>query len=498
MAAHGFMFANKIPNHDDLIHYASIQGAGAESGRFVLAFFWKLFSTLSTPWFNGILGLCFLGAACYFLCDAFDLRTLWQPLALGSLLVTHPAITSMYCYMYQAHLFMLGIWFATLAVWCAAKGNRWWLGVPVCCFLATGVYQANLLLTIALLIALVMQRTLCASDGTQTARQSWGFAVGCAAGAIIGLVLYFAATWAMTHMRGLVLNEYQGINSMGRLEISNIPQKIVTAYRSAWEELIARPPAYSTKIMRLLELGLLACGALAVGLGAVRLSRRRRFAQGVLLLVCAVLLPLVGEGIYLMGEGIADHQLTRYPLMILLLVAILLLPTAVHGLTLPRVPLRRVCAAVLTALYLLYGFVFCMFSNQAYYRLHLGFTRAEHMAGRIAAHIEELDGYHPGIRAVGVGSMGEGEHLIYYEPEITERFIPMVGVRNETDYFWPHLYLRLIRQVVGLPITPVYDGELEWTPQLQAFVDAMPCYPAKGSIAIYEDEDGDMVVIKLA
>ena len=37
--AHGFMFANKIPNHDDMRFGMDLTGAGLESGRFVLYFF---------------------------------------------------------------------------------------------------------------------------------------------------------------------------------------------------------------------------------------------------------------------------------------------------------------------------------------------------------------------------------------------------------------------------------------------------------------------------
>ena len=78
MLAHGFMFANKIPNHDDLAQYADLTGTGVENGRYVLQFFWKFFSNLSTPWLNGILGLVFLCGAAFLLCDAFDCRRAWR------------------------------------------------------------------------------------------------------------------------------------------------------------------------------------------------------------------------------------------------------------------------------------------------------------------------------------------------------------------------------------------------------------------------------------
>ena len=91
--AHGFMFANKIPNHDDLYYDVDISGAGVESGRFALFFFWKLFSNLSAPWLNGILGVGFLSCAAALLSDAFGLRRRWQALSLTLIVVVFRKIS---------------------------------------------------------------------------------------------------------------------------------------------------------------------------------------------------------------------------------------------------------------------------------------------------------------------------------------------------------------------------------------------------------------------
>ena len=104
--AHGFMFANKIPNHDDLYYDVDISGAGVESGRFALFFFWKLFSNLSAPWLNGILGVGFLSCAAALLSDAFGLRRRWQALSLTLIVVVFPENISLFCFMYEAHVFL--------------------------------------------------------------------------------------------------------------------------------------------------------------------------------------------------------------------------------------------------------------------------------------------------------------------------------------------------------------------------------------------------------
>ena len=121
--AHGFMFANKIPNHDDLYYDVDISGAGVESGRFALFFFWKLFSNLSAPWLNGILGVGFLSCAAALLSDAFGLRRRWQALSLTLIVVVFPENISLFCFMYEAHVFALGVMFAALAAWLVPRGR---------------------------------------------------------------------------------------------------------------------------------------------------------------------------------------------------------------------------------------------------------------------------------------------------------------------------------------------------------------------------------------
>ena len=134
--AHGFMFANKIPNHDDLYYDVDISGAGVESGRFALFFFWKLFSNLSAPWLNGILGVGFLSCAAALLSDAFGLRRRWQALSLTLIVVVFPENISLFCFMYEAHVFALGVMFAALAAWLVPRGRFGWLWAVVVVVLA--------------------------------------------------------------------------------------------------------------------------------------------------------------------------------------------------------------------------------------------------------------------------------------------------------------------------------------------------------------------------
>lgn len=483
MLAHGFMFANKIPNHDDLVQYADIKGVGIENGRYVLYFFWKVFSPLSTPWLNGILGLLFLGGAAFFLCDAFDCRQVWQAAAVATVMTVFPVNVSVYSYMYQAHVFMLGVMFASAAPWLIRYGGR--LGTVwamLCVLMATGIYQAYLMLAAGFLIIFVI-RCAARTDIT-TARAAWGMAIRCAIAVLGGAALYLVGMRVILATGKVALRSYQGIDSMGQMNWSELPAKIESAYQTVCEWYFTDVPSYATRLMKLSQGGIVLIGAGWLAYVVIRSLVEKRWQHGMLLLICGLLLPVAAAGIYLMGDEIGVHLITLHSIMVVLLLPVLCFSCERSGEKRGHM-VKRFGALVLAAAYLCYGFSLVLVDNQAYLRMHMSFTRAQHFMNRLAARIEAHPDYAPGKRLVTTGYLNEKESLIFFEYDIADRFLPFVGVLNEVDYAWPQVAVRMLTQVVGLAMDPVDDWQP--TPEQQAVVEAMPCYPAEGSIVFVDD-----------
>ena len=484
MLAHGFMFVNKIPNHDDLYYDVDITGVGVESGRFALYFFWKLFSNLSVPWLNGILGVGFLSCAAAVLADAFDLCRRWQALSLTLVMLVFPENISIFCFMYEAHVFALGVFFAALAPWFALRVRHGWLWAVVPVVLATGIYQVFLMLAAGLMVIAVLRKV--AAGG-----RAWGLAMRCVAAVLAGLALYLLAARLALRLTGTVLNDYQGMDKMGSLDLSAIPDKLIQAYRTVWEYFLADRPIYFTKLMSLAQ-GLLALAGTAAALAAaVRAFVCKRPADGLLALCCLAVLPLLAAGIYFMGDEIVIHSLVLYPLVLVLLAPALLIPSMLE--ILPRPALRRTLAIALAAACAVYGFWGCVLSNQAYYKLYLAYTRGEHFANRLAARIERTEGYRPGVTVALYGYVNGHvpQQLIFYEPDDTYRFTPMSGMNTELDYINFMSMPKLLPRMIGLPVEAVTD----WQPQTDeeaAALAAMPSYPREGSVGMV----GDVCVVK--
>ena len=386
--------------------------------------------------------------------------------------------------MYEAHVFALGVMLAALAAWLAPRGRFGWLWAVVAVVLATGIYQVYLLLAAGLMVIAILREV-------SVGGHAWKLTVRCAAAALAGLLLYLLAARLALRLTGSALNQYQGIDKMGSLDVSAIPRSWRRRTGRYGTILSADPPIYFTKLMRLAQGALALGGAAAAVWIAARRFARRKALDGLLALGCLAVLPVLMAGIYFMGDDIIIHSLVLYPLVLLLLAPALLLPGLLEDL--PHPAPRRALAVALAAACAVYGLWGAVLSNQAYYKLYLAYTRGEHFANRLAARIEQTEGYVPGMTVALCGYVYGyiPEELIYFEPEDTYRFTPMSGMNTELDYINFLSMPKLLTRMIGLPV----EATTTWQPRTEeeaAALAAMPSYPREGSVGLV----GDVCVVK--
>lgn len=186
-----------------------------------------------------------------------------------------------------------------------------------------------------------------------------------------------------------------------------------------------------------------------------------------------------------MGEGINVHQLALYSLIVLLLLPVIICvpKEAAAG---KRHCFRQMGVLALSALFLCCGWSFTVVDNQAYLQAYTSFTRTTNAMNRLAAKIEERPEYRVGMRIATIGYMATDNPIVTFDYELASRFRPFVGVRNEVDYLAPNTAVYLLVKVIGLPMEPTPHWEPS-TPEEQAIVESMPCYPAEDSIVFIDD-----------
>lgn len=480
---HGYAFLNKFTNHDDLnqMFYA---GYGAASGRWLLPSVLRLDGNLSMPWLIGVLSILFLALTA---CLTVSLLRIRSPLGCGltaALLVSFPAVTATFGYMFTASGYFFSLFLAVLAAWAACR--RGWRGSLLGVILLTlsmGVYQAYLPAAAALMVGSLLLETL---DGERTFRQLLGkgarlvLTLGAATAAYL-LTAHFAAPSGG-------LTDYEGIADMGKVSLSQLPRLVYYAFRKY--RLFFWVNDWNCHIP-FLRWGFLLTALGSLSLGAALLRRRRLGpARTPLALLLAVLFPLAGTFIYVMVPEGYVHIHMLYPMVCILLLPLALLEYTAPGEDRPwNGLLPRIMSWILVVTLGFAAYSYWLTDNNAYLRADYAMRQCSAWSNRLIARIEDCPGYEPGMKVVLLGS-NEREEALSPTPELD--LARLVGIYDLGDLRTYFTYQHFLRYFLAFT-DPVYTGDSEMAALYAAKpeVQAMPLYPRQGSVMTV---DGAVVV----
>ena len=480
---HSYAFLNKFTNHDDLnqMFYA---GYGAASGRWLLPPILRLDGNLSMPWLIGVLSLLFLALTA---CLTVSLLRIRSPLGCGltaALLVSFPAVTATFGYMFTASGYFFSLFLAALAAWAACR--RGWRGSllgAVLLTLSMSIYQAYLPAAAVLMVGALFLETL---DGELSLRQLLGKGLRLALTLAAGVLAYLLTVRLTTPSGGLT--DYEGIAAMGRVPLARIPGLVYFAYRKYrfffWEN------DWGCHI-RSLRWGFLLAALGSLCLGAALLRRRRPgTGRTALVLVLAVLYPLAGTFIYVMVPDGYVHIHMLYPMVYILLLPLALLEYAQgEGKQLGNGLLPRLMSWVLLLTLGLAAYSYWLTDNNAYLKADFAMRQCTAWSNRLIARIEDCPGYEPGMKVVLLGSSVR-EASLSPTPELD--LARLVGIYDLGDLRTYFTYQHFLRYFLAFT-DPVYTGDSETAEQYaeKPEVQSMPLYPRQGSVKVV---DGAVVV----
>lgn len=104
-----------IPNHDGLSSMYFDQNM-ITSGRWFLTVACGFSSYFTLPWLIGLLSLLFLACASVALTELLELEKIWAIVLCSGLLVSFPALTSTFAYIFTADGYMMALLLSVLAV----------------------------------------------------------------------------------------------------------------------------------------------------------------------------------------------------------------------------------------------------------------------------------------------------------------------------------------------------------------------------------------------
>lgn len=481
----GMGLTNKYSRYDD-IHYLFDMGGTVVLGRWmlhVLGWLEGLFfgtGNTSLPLFNGLLSLLMIGAAGALLADLLEIGSKLYCALLGCLMVAFPFLTALFAYMFTSHYYMLAFLMIVICACLICRRNAWWVkGIAVLAGGASvGIYQAFIPVLLSVLLIYDLKTVSREGASLPAFFRQIGLQALCVAGV---MAVYFAGNSFFLAKFGVELSGYQGIEGMGSGTLQVYLERCARAYR----EFLNPTPGFFQDMypgtLHILYTAALAGNVLLAVRQAVKTGRESRLRM-ILLLMLYALIPLGCNFIYVMTETV--HALMVYG-------EIMQFVLLVWQLDRLELSSRRLNQAVCAAASLMLGVMnvmYARFDNQCYLKAEFQQQQAISYNTTLITQIKSLEGYRPELPLYIIHPWVLTDPTVYNMKELD--FIQLLPYNYETSKAL-HIFGDFTQRWCGFTVN-LYEGDLnlESLPEVQA----MPAYPADGSIRIIRD----VIVVKMS
>lgn len=489
MLCHGYVFANKISYHDDIV----LNGFGLTfgGGRWALGFLEvclnKVGGVFSIPWFNGILSLLFIALSAIIIVDIFRVKSILGSILIGCILVVYPVTATAYAYMFNAWSDFLCLFLNVLAVWIVTKNCYSWYrlicGGGIFC-IALGIYQAMfpvgaVLFLLALILNAVEKKNInIIKDGSRYLGTLMG-----------GMASYLFITLFLRKISIIELTFYNGVNEIGKLELSKLPMKIGVAYIEFFKANFAN--IHSSIYFAGIIQGIILC-SFFMFIFLIWKNIYKKMDK-ILLIILVTLLPLGINLIYCFStqDDFTIHTLMVYPTVLTLIIPIILMDKIniddiMHG----RKKAFILAESGLISIIVLIVGVYVYYDNSAY--LKATFLQEQTMAwyNTLISEIKGTEGYRDEYPVAYIG-MYEAEDRSFAHIPSMENAVRITGYDlNMQDLVNNYKMYEFMSLRCGYAPELYQDVEkLKNTEE----VKNMEIYPDKGSIKVIDN----VVVVKL-
>lgn len=478
-----YMFTNKISFHDDIGSLFSV-GATYSSGRWFLGILGKivslLFGNYSLPMVEGILTIFFIALSSVFIIDIFSLKDKMSCCLIGAIMSVFPTVFATFAYMFTAPYYYFALLLSVLSVYVVQQFKFGFF--PAVCLIAcsVGIYQAFFPVSVSLFLGLLIM------DAIQTEANVPAIVVRgirYLLTLVSGLILYLLLTNLFCWLTGIPLSNYKGINSMGNLELSQIPILVKTAYVS-WLALALKIGSLAcSRFANILYL-FFNCTIVVVAMVNCMFIWKKDKFKAVILLLMFLLFPLAVNLIYVMSpEGV--NVLMTYSFVIAFILLVALAEKQKEYLSCIY---SKVCKFSISGIVICLILIYIQYANVEYLRADFLQKQAHSYFTTLITQIKSTEGYTQGNMPITfVGSHSDiGLDKTFLKNEYNTGVYPKELKVLINDYRWKEYMMKWCGYSA-----PIVDGkEYSQLPEVQE----MSTYPGNNSIKVING----VVVVKLS
>ncbi len=485
LAAHAYMFFTFAPSHDGMMYLLATDDEVTlqiSNGRFMQPVYWLLRGRIPVPWLVGLLSLLYIAASSYMIVSVLGIERRLSLVLLCGLLATDVTVTATNAtYIYTVDTYMLALLLASAGAWLWERLPRWGVLAAVPLFACSmGLYQAYIDVAIGLALLLMMRRIM---DG-EPFSGLWKRALRYGLSLLAGAALYYALVKLILALTGVAMsNNYNSLNNLLENNVASMLRLVPDAYSDLSDQLLSSSRSFNTTAIILCRslIGLL---GLALWVRCVRVRRIRGLAL-LSLLLCAALLPLGLNFVYVLSAG-ETHGLMTYSFV--LVYALVLLPLELTGPSGRMVSGGRRLMACLCAYAVLFNVVS---ANSCYYKKQLIYESASQYVYSVVEAMERDPAYEPGVTPVAIVGTFSLSYAAWDSDGLFQQYHDITGMSRNSSITYIDTFPAYCQFVLGHRANVIMDDAQRLEIQYRRSTMLMPVFPQEGFCQM---QDGVMVV----
>ena len=480
VVAHLYGLVTILHNYDDIAQLPYGYGTGVTSGRWLLTILGDLMDAAdlgyNLPYVNGLLFLLLIALASGLVTDVLHIEKRSYAALTGMLFAVFPTVAATMFFRYTVIYYGVALVLAVGAVWVTERYRFGFAAGIAALALSMGIYQAYAPFAIGLFVLLLIRRVLTGEgDLWRTVKRGLFYCLVLAA----GVGLYFACNSLCLTLYGTQLSDYNSVNEMGKLSLSELPlllkKTLYTFFMMPFKGYCSLANSRPIRLVWIL-LGLIGAASL---LWALVRKVRGPWMKAALLVLCG-LFPIAVNFIQVMSPGSWIYTLMVYPIVLVPLLPVVFLETA--GEEHSGKMSEKILAFVLAMMVFGYGYE----ANRNYTAAYYTNRQTENYLNNMLVQVRMTEGFSPEQKWAFLGNI---EDPLFRSPWRYEMVYggsedAALMINRSTRWHWFQMY-------GGYTISLATEEEISSLAVTEE-VRAMPCWPEEGSVKVV----GEYVVIK--
>lgn len=487
---HLIFFTGRFANEDDR-HFIRYAGWTISSGRWADKV--RLASEYLLPIALFSMFILSLAITVCITIHLLHIRRIGSCMLLAVALPAFPCLAVGNAYLYMVDVYSIAMLFAALAVFVTRQYRFGWLSGALLLAVSLGEYQSYVAVAMTLCLMSVSIEFLLQE---LEKREFWKLVIRYLLMGASGITCYFIILRLLLKITGRELGTYKGIDSMGRIPLSQIPGLLTRTYQDFFNFFLGKRFIIAGNWLLAAYFCL---GLLCVGLVVAIIVRKKIYRQPLALLFLVVLLlafPVCANIVDLIAPESRTSILNIFAFSMVLPFACAIAELA--GNFAPDTPWAHTRRALvswgLLAVLVMINWNWFLQTNIYYSKVSSYYEHTALMCNRVFSRIERLPEFSQGADVAFVIDNNGLNYLLAKETNYSDVFIssdglwhPIVGFYQQKNAGKPAI---LISNILGVQVNSVSISRIEEIKKTAAYQE-LDVWPADGCIGII---DGDIVV----